>query len=612
VKTLAAAGRMTVHAADHRVRLKGVRTLGLTTPGALPHALATALCLGGKFIPTPRAATACRIKAATCDFIRATRLGFMFGRGTGRDSFSPKFHVPNPSFQPQRAPPPVESWLETLRTRVALAAEAVNPRPPCNMSAEQRKALTTLCGNRDVIVKPADKNLGLTLMGRLWYDQECLRHLGDTAMYMPVDSVDIPGVQRGSLRIVNGNWEHFSKQETNFLRKRTASSDQVPFFYVIPKLHKDPVVGRPIVASHSWATTPLAIWAAHHLNKVVCESCPTVLQSSHALIGELDNLRSRVAASTRFITADVESLYTNIPIGAAIGAMMRLLTTVGHRKRDALGRVVNYILHNNYLTFNGRFWRQCSGIAMGTPLAPPLANIYMFMLESVVLSSFQASMFFYRRYLDDILVVFFGAEPEATTLQHALSTMAPTIRLKFTTSCFQVDFMDFVIGKRMCHATGRADFFYAVHQKALNKYLYISPFSYHPPHVMRAYIKTELVRYVRHSSTRLDFLVIARRFFARLRERGFGPAFLRRVFDDVTYAQRNARLSRAHADPNAAPLILKLCYEPRAVEADIAGILRRLYEEAPAAFRELFPRVMVCWSTSASIYKRLVRANTSP
>ena len=118
-----------------------------------------------------------------------------------------------------------------------------------------------------------------------------------------------------------------------------------------------------------------------------------------------------------------------------------------------------------------------------------------------------------------------------------------------------MDFLDFVIGKHTCHVTGGASLFYRVHQKALNKYLYISPFSYHPPHGMKAFIKTELVRYVRHSSCHYDFLVIARRFFARLRERGFNPSFLRPVFDDVNYASRADKLILATPGQVMVPLV---------------------------------------------------------
>ena len=127
-----------------------------------------------------------------------------------------------------------------------------------------------------------------------------------------------------------------------------------------------------------------AVWAAYYLNLVVNMCCLSVLESSHALISGLEGLALLLPLG--FMTADVESLYTNIPINPAITAMIGLLKRNNHAKRVALTRVVSFVLHNNFLTFNGCFWRQRSGIAMGTPLAPPLANLYLYTLETEVLS----------------------------------------------------------------------------------------------------------------------------------------------------------------------------------------------------------------------------------
>ncbi|CAM9668756.1 unnamed protein product [Discosporangium mesarthrocarpum] len=41
---------------------------------------------------------------------------------------------------------------------------------------------------------------------------------------------------------------------------------QVPYFYIIPKVHKSPVSSRPIAAGHSWWTQPVSLVIAHFCN----------------------------------------------------------------------------------------------------------------------------------------------------------------------------------------------------------------------------------------------------------------------------------------------------------------------------------------------------------
>ena len=57
--------------------------------------------------------------------------------------------------------------------------------------------------------------------------------------------------------------------------------------------------------------------------------------------------------------------------------------------------------------FNGKFYDQIDGVAMGSPLAPVLANIFMVFHESKWINEYNLSKpKFYLRYVDDILATF--------------------------------------------------------------------------------------------------------------------------------------------------------------------------------------------------------------
>ena len=58
-------------------------------------------------------------------------------------------------------------------------------------------------------------------------------------------------------------------------------------FYVIPKIHKTPMVGRPIAASHSYITRPISIFVDELVKPKI--RMPTVLRDSSELIRLLEN-----------------------------------------------------------------------------------------------------------------------------------------------------------------------------------------------------------------------------------------------------------------------------------------------------------------------------------
>jgi hypothetical protein len=46
-----------------------------------------------------------------------------------------------------------------------------------------------------------------------------------------------------------------------------------------------------------------------------------------------------------------------------------------HFEEDVLG-LFRHFLTTSYFTFNGQFYRQTDGVAMGSPLSPVIANFY--------------------------------------------------------------------------------------------------------------------------------------------------------------------------------------------------------------------------------------------
>ena len=70
------------------------------------------------------------------------------------------------------------------------------------------------------------------------------------------------------------------------------------------------------------------------------------------------------------------------------------------------------MLKQNYFTFDGKFFEQGEGFAMGSPLSGLLADIYLNFYENNYLlsncNSYHDKIISYTRYVDDTFMVFNG------------------------------------------------------------------------------------------------------------------------------------------------------------------------------------------------------------
>jgi hypothetical protein len=152
---------------------------------------------------------------------------------------------------------------------------------------------------------------------------------------------------------------------------------------------------------------------------------------------------------------------------------------------------------------------------------------------------------------------------------------------------------------------------FTTHQKQLNIYQYIPPFSAHPPGVFSGLIKGELTRYMRTCTREEDFNMMRLRFRRRLLARGYSNAFINRLFATVRYATRSDHLSRARDNRPAeaqGPVI------PLVARYSNRGGLRQLARDVAAVGTFANPqkiRVLMAWKRSANLAQLLCRSALS-
>jgi len=130
------------------------------------------------------------------------------------------------------------------------------------------------------------------------------------------------------------------------------------------------------------------------------------------------------------VSFDVESLFTNIPLEESINLAVKYITenTSISLTSKELRDLFSIATAQTHFSFNGSFYDQIDGVAMGSPLAPVLANLFMGHHEKVWLESFVSSeVLFYRRYVDDTFCLFHSVS-EAELFFHYLNSQHKNIR----------------------------------------------------------------------------------------------------------------------------------------------------------------------------------------
>ena len=548
------------------------KKLHVFTARQLPFRALRVLSYGLKFVPT-----LCRPDKEAFDedvnrFFSSVRRRALFGNV---DCIDPEkqFRIRNPIRYTDNVA--VEQFCKSAARSLNKAWDALqasNPWYYCNTIMGDLQALSELANDPSFFISATDKNLGIgifdtdVIFGLMRIHLSC-------GSYRRLKGFDHACAFRDeAIRLLRSLRPHFENQIFEFFSQNFEIA-KFPKAYPLPKIHKLVLAIRPICPSFLSVVHHASIWVAFYLNRVVC-TLPSICTGTKSLVQALEALNLDTAdPNIRFITADVDSLYPSIDTDRGLATVRYVLekfSSLAPAFICLLMQVLEVILRFNIFDFDGQFYLQTSGTAMGTPTAPPYANLFLFGLESAFFIG-HAGIIFFKRYIDDLLFVTTSITTEYVI--NTLNNLCPGLSFTFSISEYQAVFLDLVISKgTRFFAEGKFDL--CNFQKAINSYFYIPWFSAHPLHLKKGFIKGELMRYVRNCSSFAPYLVMRNQFYHRLRTRGYPRAFLVSSFKEVNYDMRRKLLApsppRADAVP---PLFIRMPFSPFTTALDARKIV---------------------------------------
>ena len=296
-------------------------------------------------------------------------------------------------------PPVTEERKHDCRTAMAeICRQYTNQKPDTRgypLNKQHFDTIRELRKNNEIIITRPDKGNGVVLLSRDDYVQKMETILSDLTKFCRIGKVEEHdrtvqqerALQAFLLRAKNN--KHLSKDVYERIRPVGASR---PRMYGVPKLHKKGTPLRPILSMVNAPQHAMAKWLTEVLRPVVDKYSQHTIKDSFEfcnILDEFDARNSFDSDSSFMCSFDICSLFTNIPLDETINLCLDALYRDDFIKQPPvpetlLKKMLLKATTEVEFSFNDDMYRQVDGVAMGSPLGPVLANIFVGFCETKI------------------------------------------------------------------------------------------------------------------------------------------------------------------------------------------------------------------------------------
>jgi hypothetical protein len=279
------------------------------------------------------------------------------------------------------------------------------------------------------------------------------------------------------------------------------SEAELAHLYYLPKAHKPGTPLRPIMSGLRHPTVKISKFLDDLLRPLFDRiAVDTTVPNGFELMKQLEQWsRIHLRVETLFCTMDVSDLYTMVPQVEGVLSLKKMLDhlglkQVGGLRVETILRLARFVMKNNYFSYDGQYYHQIRGGAMGSPLTLTIANCYMFFYEHDIVKQVQNENGFYRRYIDDTFCAINWTKEQLLEQVANWNQIDSNIKLTAEISS-TANFLDL-------HVENQDGLLQTSVFRKPSYEPYFLPFdSVHPMHIKRNIPYVALVRAIRYSST---------------------------------------------------------------------------------------------------------------
>ena len=250
-----------------------------------------------------------------------------------------------------------------------------------------------MSNNNSIVILKQDKGRDVVIINRSAYLEECFTLLSQFNKLTedPTHATERK-IQRVSPKIK-------LKVPSNIYSKIYPTGSAPGKFYGIAKIHKlspndtiNKLSLRPIVSNIGTATYHLSKYLAY-LMSPLSESKYT-FKNTKNFVEKIK--REHIPNDHLLVSFDVNSLFTNVPLGKTVEIILNRMYKKNEISTNItkceMKELLNLYTKSVHFTFEGNMYVQNDGVAMGSPLGPFLANIFMVELERSVIPTLMGKM----------------------------------------------------------------------------------------------------------------------------------------------------------------------------------------------------------------------------
>ena len=432
-----------------------------------------------------------------------------------------KFSLRNPEThksQPPPSHPAEEERMKSVKAQVLasyskLTQDSAKHKP---ISQEDIDVLRQLTKRNDLIIKQSDKDKQFVIATKEMYIEKVNEMLADEETYENVPKNPL----RSMVNEVEALCTSLSVKYPDLAEAAKPYHPRLPEFYCLWKTHKGkhPPPLRPVTSQVDSPTERLGTIVNYILQQGL-QYVPTHLKDTNQFTSMLDkNYRQdTLIASHTMITADVKSLYTNVPIEHGVTVVAEFIRK-NFNDIDSLSlefgdfkTILKSVVEAGFFRFNDKYYRQKDGLGMGIKPAPPFAIIYVYCtVEKPLLEKdFEyainkpicpdniPSVENWVRYVDDCWMT---AETENTSRVESLfeyiNLINPHIQFTYESSQEKIDFLDLTVNIE----NGNLE--YELFIKPTSKGIFLNEQSAHPKSTKEGTAINEIKRALKNGSTK--------------------------------------------------------------------------------------------------------------